>query len=97
VLRPFEEEKVSSASVSEGGSTSSKKPLVIALAVVGVLALILGILFMVAGNSLPSFLTSGSHVKSGNHLARGGVSLVVGVVVLIGAWLSSRSKAAASS
>jgi uncharacterized membrane protein HdeD (DUF308 family) len=82
--------------VSEGGSASSKKPLIIVLAVIGVLALILGILYLVAGNSLPSFLTSGSHVKSGNHLARGGVCLVVGVVVLIGSWLTSRNKAAAS-
>ena len=88
---------MSSASVSEGGSAASKKPLIIVLAVIGVLALILGILFMVAGNSMPSFLTAGSHVKTGNHLARGGVSLVVGVVVLIGAWLSSRTKAAKSS
>lgn len=84
---------MSSASVSEGGSAASKKPLVIALAVIGVLALILGIMYLVAGNSLPSFLTAGSHVKSGNHLARGGVCLVVGVVVLIGSWLTSRSKA----
>ncbi len=88
---------MSSASVSDGASAASKKPLVIALAVIGALALILGIMYMVAGNSLPSFLTAGSHVKTGNHLARGGVSLVVGVVVLIGAWLSSRSKAVKSS
>jgi hypothetical protein len=85
---------VSSENVSEGGSAASKKPLMIVLAVIGVLALILGIMFLVAGNSLPSFLVSGSHVKSGAHLARGGVSLVVGVVVLIGAWLTGRGKSA---
>ena len=83
---------MSSASVSGGTSTSSKKPLVIVLAVVGVLAIIVGILYMVAGDSLPSFLTAGSHVHKGNHLARGGVALVVGVACLIGAWFSSKTK-----
>lgn len=84
---------MSSASVSGGTSAGSKKSLLIILAVIGVLALILGIMYMVAGNSLPSFLTSGSHVKSGNHLYRGAVCLVVAVVAFIGAWLTGRSKA----
>lgn len=84
---------MSSASVSGGTSASSKKSLLIILAVIGVLALILGIMYMVAGNSLPSFLTSGSHVKSGNHLYRGAVCLVVAVVAFIGAWITGRSKA----
>jgi Ca2+/Na+ antiporter len=61
--------------------------------VIGVLAIILGILYMAAGSSLPSFMTSGSHVKSGAHVYRGAVCLVVGVVALIGAWLTNRSKA----
>jgi hypothetical protein len=84
---------VSSASATGGAAAGSKKPLVIVLVVIGVLALILGVLYLVAGNSLPGFLTAGSHVKSGNHLDRGGVCLVVGVVVLIGSWLTGRSKA----
>jgi uncharacterized membrane protein HdeD (DUF308 family) len=82
---------VSTASVPSGAS-SSKKPLIIVLAVIGVVAIILGILYMVAGSSLPSFLTSGSHVHKGNHLARGGVALVVGVAAFIGAWFSTKSK-----
>jgi len=82
---------VSSASVS-GGTSTSRKPLVIILAVIGVLALIVGILYLVAGTSLPSFLTAGSHVHKGNHLARGGVALVLGVACLIGAWFSSKTK-----
>ena len=82
----------SSTSVS-GGTSTGKKPLVIILAVIGVLAIIVGILYLVAGSSLPSFLTAGSHVhKGGNHLAPGGVSLNVGVACLIGAWFSSKSK-----
>jgi uncharacterized membrane protein len=82
---------VSSTSVS-GGTSTSRKPLVIILTVIGVLALIVGILYLVAGTSLPSFLTAGSHVHKGNHLARGGVALVVGVACLIGAWFSSKTK-----
>jgi hypothetical protein len=82
---------VSSASVS-GGASASRKPLVIVLAVIGVLALIVGILYMVDGSSLPSFLTAGSHVHKGNHLARGGVALLVGIAALIGSWFSARSK-----
>ena len=82
---------MSTASVS-GGSSASKKPLVIVLAVIGVVAIIVGILYMVAGSSLPSFLTAGSHVHKGNHLARGGVALVVGVAAFVGAWFSTKSK-----
>jgi hypothetical protein len=82
---------VSTASVS-GGASAGKKPLVIVLAVIGVVAIIVGILYMVAGSSLPSFLTAGSHVHKGNHLARGGVLLVVGIAAFIGAWFSTKSK-----
>ena len=82
---------MSSTSVS-GGTSTSRKPLVIILVVIGVLAIIVGILYLVAGSSLPSFLTAGSHVHKGNHLARGGVALVIGVACLIGAWFSSKTK-----
>jgi uncharacterized membrane protein HdeD (DUF308 family) len=82
---------LSTASVS-GGSSASKKPLVIVLAVIGIIAIILGVLYMVAGSSLPSFLISGSHVHKGNHLARGGVALVVGIAAFIGAWFSTKTR-----
>ena len=82
---------MSTASVS-GGASASKRPLVIVLAVIGIVAIIVGILYMVAGNSLPSFLTAGSHVHKGNHLARGGVALVVGLAALVGSWFSTKSK-----
>lgn len=83
---------MSSGTSVSGGTSTSRKPLVIILAVIGVVAIIVGILYMVDGNSLPSFLTAGSHVHKGNHLARGGVALVVGVACLIGAWFASKSK-----
>ena len=74
------------------GTSTSRKPLVIILTVIGIVAIIVGILYLVAGSSLPSFLTAGSHVHKGNHLARGGVALVIGVACLIGAWFSSKTK-----
>jgi hypothetical protein len=70
---------------------------VIVLGVLGVLAVILGIVFMVA-TGLPHFLTAGSHVKAanGHHLIRGTVAIVVGVVLVGAAWWFSRSKKAES-
>jgi hypothetical protein len=88
--RPSRRRQVSTASVS--GGASARKPLVIILAVIGVLAIIVGVLYMVAGDSLPSFLNAGTHVHKGNHLARGGVALVVGLACLIGSWFSTKSK-----
>jgi hypothetical protein len=82
---------VSTASVS-GGASASKRPLIIILAVIGVVAIILGILFLVGGSAIPSFLIAGSHVKKGHHLARGGVALVVGIAALIGSWFATKSK-----
>jgi hypothetical protein len=83
---------VSSASVSSGASTS-RKPLVIILAVVGIVLVIVGILYLVGGSAVPHFLVAGSHVKGkGHHLARGGVALIVGIAALIGAWFATKSK-----
>jgi uncharacterized membrane protein YidH (DUF202 family) len=76
---------VSSQSVSDGGS---KRTLVIVLAIIAVIALVLGILWLTG--SAPSFLDSGSHVKSGNHLLRGAVALVVGIACAAGAWWTSK-------
>ena len=82
---------MSSASVSSGASTS-RKPLVIILAVIGIVAIILGILYFIGGSAIPHFLIAGSHVKKGHHLARGGVALVVGIAALIGSWFATKSK-----
>jgi hypothetical protein len=82
---------VSSASVS-GGSVTRKRPIIVILAVIGIVAIIVGVLYMVAGSSLPSFMVAGSHVHKGGHLIRGAAALVVGVAALAGAWLSGRKK-----
>lgn len=78
-------------STSSTASDTSKKPLVIVLAVIGVLAIIAGILYF-AGAS-PAFLNIGSHVKHGNHLYRGAVAVVVGLVALGYAWFKSKKPA----
>jgi hypothetical protein len=76
---------VASQSVSSDGS---KRSLVIILAVIAVLALILGVLWM--SGSAPSFLDSGSHVKSGGHIFRGIAGLVVAIVCGAGAWWANK-------
>jgi hypothetical protein len=66
--------------------------MVIVLAIIGVVAIIVGVLYFVAGSSLPSFMVTGSHVKHGGHYIRGGVALAAGLLVLGGAWLTGRKK-----
>jgi len=84
--------EVSTASAAtdtpSGTSSGNKKPVVIALAVVGVIALIVGILWFVG--AAPSFLNVGSHVKHGGHLFRGGVAAVIGLGLLVFAWIQNK-------
>jgi protein-S-isoprenylcysteine O-methyltransferase Ste14 len=79
---------VNSASVSSGSSSSNRVGVII-LAVIGVLALIAGIIYLVSG-SVPHFMAAGSHQHSGHHLIRAAVCLVVGVALLAGAWFTGR-------
>jgi hypothetical protein len=76
---------VTSQSVSAGGS---KRSLVIILAVIAAIALILGVLWF--AGAAPSFLDSGSHVKSGGHIYRGIVGIVIALVCGGGAWWTSK-------
>jgi len=87
---------VSSASVS-GSGASGKRPLVIVLAVVGVLALIYGILNLVV-KGLPKALTlySSAHNSNTIHPLHAIVAIIVAVVLFAIAWWQNR-KAAASS
>ncbi|MGO8957736.1 MAG: hypothetical protein ACLQFR_10245 [Streptosporangiaceae bacterium] len=78
---------MSSQTMAGGGAT--KRVLVIILAVIAVIAIVLGVLWL--GGWAPSFLNSGSHVKSGHHhLYRGLVAMVVGVAAGVGAWWYNR-------
>jgi len=87
---PSEEEvEVSSESVA-GSSGTNKRPLVITLAVIGVIVLILGVLWFTG--TAPAFLNVGSHVKaaSGHHLYRGIAAVVVGLAALAGAFVMNK-------
>jgi hypothetical protein len=84
---------VSAASVS--GGASGRRALVIILAVIGILGIILAVIYFTTASSLPSFMVGATH--HGHHVARAGVSLVVGILFLIGSWLAARAKPAASS
>jgi hypothetical protein len=68
-----------------GGS----KSLTIILAVIAIIAIILGILWF--AGATPSFLNSGSHVHgNGNHVYRGTAAVVVGLVLGGAAWFTRR-------
>lgn len=75
------------SSVSESGTRSSGRRIgALILGIVGILLVILGVVYLtVSAGSLPSIL---GHINgsTGHHPLRAGVSLVVGVVLLIGAW-----------
>jgi uncharacterized membrane protein YidH (DUF202 family) len=70
-------------------ASGTRKPVVIILAVLGVVALIVGILWFTG--AAPHFLNVGSHVKGhGGHLFRGGVAAIVGVGLLIFAFIQNK-------
>jgi hypothetical protein len=79
------------SAVSMGGS-SAKRPLVIVLAVIGVVALVIGVLLLVAPSAVGFIGTFMGH-KAGHHPIRGAVALVVGVGALVGAWFMNRKSA----
>ncbi len=80
---------MSSESVS--GGVGSKRPLVIALAVIGVAFIILAILFFagVGMGPLDSVGHSGK-VNHGSHGIRGTISAVIGILAFAGAWFANR-------
>lgn len=76
---------MSSASAPAG---SANRGLAIALAVLGILAIILAV-FLVSGaaNSV-HFLVGSMH--KGHHEVRAGIAFVVGIVLLVLAWFAGR-------
>lgn len=74
-----------------GGATGSKKPLVLALAAVGVVFVILAILFF-AGVSLGPLDSIGhsGKVNTGSHGIRGSISAVIAVLALGGAFFMNK-------
>jgi hypothetical protein len=67
--------------------------LAIVLAVIGIVALVLGVLYLADGSSLPGFLEAGSsRVGKGPHVLRGIAGLIVAVAVLPFAWQIARTR-----
>ncbi len=76
--------QVHSAPMSPG-----RRALAVILAIIGVLAIIAGILYLAgAANSLHFMVGS---VHKGHHLVRAAVSFVAGVALLAGAWFAARA------
>jgi uncharacterized membrane protein len=82
------------SSASAPGGSANRGPLVIILAVIGILAIIAGILYISgAANSL-HFMSGAVH--HGHHAIRAIVSFVVGIAFLIGAYIAKSRPPAAS-
>jgi hypothetical protein len=77
------------------GDSLSRQALAATLAVLGVLAVIAGILYVSgAANSL-HFLSGSIH--TGRHTARASIAFVVGIVLLVAAWRAARPRPPARS
>ena len=76
------------STVTESGTRSSGKRIgALILAIIGILLIILALIYLTtAAGSLPSFIPGHLNGSSGHHPLRIGVALVVGLVLLGGAW-----------
>jgi amino acid permease len=76
------------STVTESGTRSSGKRIgALILAIVGILLVILALIYMTtAAGSLPSFIPGHVNGSTGHHPLRIGIALVVGLVLLGGAW-----------
>jgi amino acid permease len=76
------------STVTESGTRSSGKRIgALILAIIGILLIILAVIYLTtAAGSLPSFIPGHVHGSSGHHPLRTGVALIVGLVLLGGAW-----------
>jgi hypothetical protein len=75
--------------VHSAPTSPGRRALAVILAIIGVLAIIAGILY-VAGTANSLHFMVGS-VHKGHHLVRAAVSFVVGAALLAGAWLVARA------
>jgi uncharacterized membrane protein len=73
------------SSASTPGSSSGRGPLVIVLAVIGILGIIAAILYISGAANSIHFMVGSVH--KGHHLVRFVVALVVGAAFLVGAYI----------
>ncbi len=77
--------------------SSNKRPLVLVLAIIGVLFIVLGVVYLaVPAGSLPALLGH-TTPANGHHRVRMLVSFVVGVVFLVGAWFANKGSRTSAS
>ena len=78
------------SSVSNAGGQPSKRPIALVLAIIGVLGIILGIVYVaVPAGNLPSIFGH-TTPANGHHTVRMAVSFVIGVACLVGAYFVNR-------
>ena len=78
------------SSVSNAGGQPSKRPIALVLAIIGVLGIILGIVYLaVPAGNLPSIFGH-TTPANGHHQVRMIVSFVVGVACLVGAYFVNK-------
>lgn len=82
------------SSVSNAGGQPSKRPIALVLAIIGVLGIILGIVYLaVPAGNLPSIFGH-TTPANGHHQVRMIVSFVIGVACLVGAWFVNKGSKA---
>jgi len=74
------------SSASAPGGSANRGPLVIVLTVIGILAILAGILYVSGAANSVHFMDGAVH--HGHHVVRAVVSFVVGVAFLIGAYIA---------
>ena len=78
------------SSVSNAGGQPSRRPIALVLAIIGVLGIILGIVYLaVPAGNLPSIFGH-TTPANGHHTVRMAVSFVIGVACLVGAYFVNR-------
>jgi hypothetical protein len=75
---------------SPGSASTGKRTLSWILAIIGILGIILGLLYLFAAKSLPSMMVGTVH--TGHHVVRASVSIVVGLALVVTGWLVGRSR-----
>jgi hypothetical protein len=73
------------------GGSGVKRPIAIVLAVIGVAALVIGVLLLVSPHAVGFIGTFMGH-KASRHPIRGTVAIVVGLGALVGAWFMNRKR-----
>jgi hypothetical protein len=82
------------SSVSNAGGQPSKRPIALVLAIIGVLGIILGIVYVaVPAGNLPSIFGH-TTPANGHHTVRMAVSFVIGVACLVGAYFVNKGSKA---